>query len=260
MWLEYLLLIAYTHILNHGYFWVLQSWNEVICKVIHPRNLPEYKWHWALKACSQSSETNDETRKWPMEVWMIWSRSFFRSSQDPWSNLCLCVWFHQLNTGTISTSPCKSKGKVLWEWRKLEGNLKKLFTVLQVNLQANGYSLKQSAFNRVSHQLNTRTRNFLKQMETERNGKRRARKKAETWIKISLYAHEILKTPYDIVAEMKATEDELRKANDQLQTTVERQAASLCEQLVEEWTNGNKGRYLCDPDHWQQRRHLSKIQ
>lgn len=151
-------------------------------------------------------------------------------------------------------------GNVLWEWRKLEGNLKKLFTVLQVNLQANGYSLKQSAFNRVSHQLNTRTRNFLKQMKRERNGKRRARKKAETWIKISLYAHEILKTPYDIVAEMKATEDELRKANDQLQTTVERQAASLCEQLVEEWTNGNKGRYLCDPDHWQQRRHLSKIQ
>lgn len=151
-------------------------------------------------------------------------------------------------------------GNVLWEWRKLEGNLKKLFTVLQVNLQANGYSLKQSAFNRVSHQLNTRTRNFLKQMKTERNGKRRARKKAETWIKISLYAHKILKTPYDIVAEMKATEDELRKANDQLQTTVERQAASLCEQLVEEWTNGNKGRYLCDPDHWQQRRHLSKIQ
>ena len=41
---------------------------------------------------------------------------------------------------------------VLWEWRTrtLEGNLKKLYAVLQRNLRLNGYLLEESAFNRVS--------------------------------------------------------------------------------------------------------------
>ena len=36
-------------------------------------------------------------------------------------------------------------GKMLWEWRKMEGNLKKLFVVLQANLRPNGYRLEESA-------------------------------------------------------------------------------------------------------------------
>ena len=35
-------------------------------------------------------------------------------------------------------------GNVLWEWRTVEGNLKKLYAVLQRNLRLNGYLLEAS--------------------------------------------------------------------------------------------------------------------
>ena len=41
-------------------------------------------------------------------------------------------------------------GKILWEWKKLEGNLKKLFAALQANLRSIGYTLEESAFDRVA--------------------------------------------------------------------------------------------------------------
>ena len=50
-------------------------------------------------------------------------------------------------------------GKILWEWKKLEGNLKKLFAALQANLRSIGYTLEESAFDRVSNLLNIRTNN-----------------------------------------------------------------------------------------------------
>ena len=74
-------------------------------------------------------------------------------------------------------------GNVLWEWGTLEGNLKKLYAVLQRNLRLNGYLLEQSAFNRVSVLLSTKTKTFVDKIKKENNGKRRRRKKAETWKK-----------------------------------------------------------------------------
>ena len=50
-------------------------------------------------------------------------------------------------------------GKILGEWKKLEGNLKKLFAALQANLRSIGYTLEESAFDRVANLLNTRTNN-----------------------------------------------------------------------------------------------------
>ena len=48
-------------------------------------------------------------------------------------------------------------GKLLWQWRKLDGNLKILFAVLRANLRVIGYTLEESAFDRVT--------NFPKQAE-----------------------------------------------------------------------------------------------
>ena len=50
-------------------------------------------------------------------------------------------------------------GKLLWEWKKLEGNLKKLFAAPQVNVRSIGYTLEESAFDRVANLLHTRTNN-----------------------------------------------------------------------------------------------------
>ena len=64
-------------------------------------------------------------------------------------------------------------GNVLWEWRTVEGNLKKLYAVLQRNLRLNGYLLEESAFNRVSVLLGTKTKTFVDKIKKENNGKRR---------------------------------------------------------------------------------------
>ena len=69
---------------------------------------------------------------------------------------------------------------VLWEWRTVEGNLKKLYAVLQRNLRLNGYLLEESAFNRVSVLPSTKTKIFVDKIKKENNGKRRGRKKADS--------------------------------------------------------------------------------
>ena len=59
-------------------------------------------------------------------------------------------------------------GNILWEWRKLHGNLKKLLAVLQANLRPNKYRLEESAYDRVSNLLNTKTRTFVNKIEAEK--------------------------------------------------------------------------------------------
>ena len=48
-------------------------------------------------------------------------------------------------------------GKILKEWKKLEGNLKKLFAALQANLRSIGYTLEESAFDCVDRTNNNCT-------------------------------------------------------------------------------------------------------
>ena len=125
-------------------------------------------------------------------------------------------------------------GKLLWEWRILsEGNSKKLCDVLQANLRPIGYSLEESASDRVANLLHTKLKSFLNKLKEERNGKRRERKKTETWSKMALYPEEISRTPYDIVTEMSGKENELRHQNKELQDAVAEQAENLFETLKE---------------------------
>ena len=88
-------------------------------------------------------------------------------------------------TGNDPTLCLQRHGNVLWEWRKLDGNLKQLFAVLHANLRLNGYRLEESAYDRVSNLLNTKTRTFVNKIKAEDNGKRKERKKSETWMKLS---------------------------------------------------------------------------
>ena len=91
--------------------------------------------------------------------------------------------------------------KLLWEWRRLGGNLKKMFAILQANLCVIGYALEESVFDPVAQLLNVRTKTFLNKLKEEKNGKWRDKKKAETWIKMALHPEEISQTPYNIYSE-----------------------------------------------------------
>ena len=78
----------------------------------------------------------------------------------------------------------------------------------------------ESAFNRVSVLLGTKTKTFVDKIKKEDNGKRRRRKKAENWIKLFLYPAEISHSPYDILTEQ-------TEKLDQLDATVQEQVAEL---------------------------------
>ena len=81
--------------------------------------------------------------------------------------------------------------------------MKKLCAVLQRNLRLNGYLFElESAFNRVSVLLCTKTKTLVDKIKKENNRKRRRRKKADTWIKLFLYPAEISHYPYDILTEL----------------------------------------------------------
>ena len=138
----------------------------------------------------------------------------------------------------------------------MEGNFKKLFAALQANLRSIGYTLDQP-FSRVANLLNTRTNKFQKNLKEEKNGKRREKKKAESWIKIALHPEEISRTPYDIVAEMSEKENELRRENNDLQDAQAEQAEQLYEALKEVHAEKHRGRNASDVCHKQQQRHRS---
>ena len=87
---------------------------------------------------------------------MTWTRSSFQSSPGP--------TFANTYGGTI----CKRRRQELfpankWEnfvgMEEVEGNLKKLFAALQANLRSIGYTVEESAFDRVANLLNTTTNN-----------------------------------------------------------------------------------------------------
>ena len=78
----------------------------------------------------------------------------------------------------------------------------------------------ESAFNRVSVLLSTKTKTFVDKIKKEDNGKRRRRKKAENWIKLFLCPAEISHSPYDILTEQ-------TEKLDQLDATVQEQVAEL---------------------------------
>ena len=53
------------------------------------------------------------------------------------------IWSRHLLMGTILKFCLQINGNILWEWRNLDGNLKKLFAVLQANLRPNEYTLER---------------------------------------------------------------------------------------------------------------------
>ena len=133
----------------------------------------------------------------------------------------------------------------------MEGNLRKLFAALQANLRPIGYTLEESAFDRVANLLNTRTNKFQKKLKEEKNEKRKEKKKTESWIKIALHPEKFSRTPYDIVAEMSQKENELRRENNDLQDAQAKQAEQLYEALKEVHAERHTGRNFLDVCHKQ---------
>ena len=111
------------------------------------------------------------------QLQIIWTR---RELVEPLVQPLLVHMVAPFVNGDDKNFSLQINGKLLWEWRKLNGNLEKLFAILQANVRLIGYTLEESAFDRVANLLNTRNKKFVDKLNEERNGKRRKRKKDET--------------------------------------------------------------------------------
>ena len=72
-----------------------------------------------------------------------------------------------------------------------------------------GYQLIASAEERVGRAIGTSIRRFWMKIQTTKNGKKRKRLKAETWLKLmAIKPEEVERTPNDVLADGRNVEEE----------------------------------------------------
>ena len=87
-------------------------------------------------------------------------------------------------------------------------------------------------------------------MQSTKDGKKRRRLKAETWIKLAIRPEEIKQTPDDVLAQL--TQD-----NSRLRATVEEKAADLYDEMRQGLAHS--GKEFTEVGAKQQHRHLTQI-
>ena len=140
-------------------------------------------------------------------------------------------------------------GEALWDWRdvSMPGTL---FELLQASILPLGYQLHDSARERVGDSVARSVRRFREKVQSNTNGKKRKRLKAETWIKLGIKPEEIKHTPNDVLAL-------LNRANGNLHDTADKSAelyAEMRERLA------HSGKDFTEVGKRQQNRHLTQIQ
>ena len=140
-------------------------------------------------------------------------------------------------------------GEALWKWRDVcrPGTL---FELLQASILPLGYQLHDSACERIADVLARSVRRFREKVQSSRNGNKRKRLKAETWIKLGIKPEEIKQTPNDVLAQ-------LNQANGNLSATAEK-SVELYAEMQERLAHA--GRDFTEVGKRQQHRHLTQIQ
>jgi len=70
-----------------------------------------------------------------------------------------------------------------------------------------GYQLKASGQERIGNALAESIRRFWRKVQGTKDGKKRKRLKAETWVKLAIKPEEIERTPFDVLAETRNVEE-----------------------------------------------------
>jgi len=133
-------------------------------------------------------------------------------------------------------------GEVIYNWRQVHGRPQTVFDLLQRSILPLGYQLKASGQERIGNALAESIRRFWRKVQGTKDGKKRNRLKAETWVKLAIKPEEIERTPFDVLAETR---------------NVEEKAASLYEEMRQELAH--RGKDFTDVGKKQQHRHLTQI-
>ena len=99
--------------------------------------------------------------------------------------------------------------------------------LLQASILPLGYQMTESARERVGNTTAESIRRLWRKMQSTKDGKKRRRRKAETWIKLATRPDEIKQIPNDVLAQL--TED-----NSKLRAAVEEKAADLYDESAPE--------------------------
>ena len=137
-------------------------------------------------------------------------------------------------------------GDATWKWREVYGRTRTVFDLLQQSILSLSYKLTESSSEHVGKVVSQTIWRFRQNVQAITDGKRRKRKKAETWIKVAVKPDEILWTPDDIMGELNRCCANVEKVAE-LHDEMRRELAHSGKEFHEV---GNK----------QQSRHLSQIQ
>ena len=98
-------------------------------------------------------------------------------------------------------------GEVIYNWRQVHGRPQTVFDLLQRSILPLGYQLKASGQERIGNALAESIRRFWRKVQGTKDGKKRKRLKAETWVKLAIKPEEIERTPFDVLAETRNVEE-----------------------------------------------------
>lgn len=90
----------------------------------------------------------------------------------------------------------------IWKWQEIYSCPGIVFDLLQLSILPLGYELMESSRDRVGNAVATSIRRFWQKIQDITDGKRRQRKKAETWIRVVVKPDESQRTPDDIITEL----------------------------------------------------------
>ena len=88
--------------------------------------------------------------------------------------------------------------------------------LLQASILPLGYQMTESARERVGNTTAESIRQLWRKMQSTKDGKKRKRIKAETWIKLAIRPDEIKQTPNDVLAQLTEDNSKLRAAVEEI--------------------------------------------
>jgi len=124
-------------------------------------------------------------------------------------------------------------GEVVYKWRDVYGRPRTVCDLLQASILPLGYEMTESVRERVGKTTAESIRRFWRKMQSTKDGKKRKRIKAETWIKLAIRPDEIKQTPNDVLAQL--TED-----NSKLRAAVDEKAADLYDEMRQRLAHSGK--------------------
>jgi len=112
-------------------------------------------------------------------------------------------------------------GEAAYKWREVYRQPRTVFQLLQRSILPLGYQLMASAEERVGRAISASIWRFWRKIQATKDGKKRKRLKAETWLKLAIKPEEVERTPNDVLADSRDVEEEAASLYEEMRQNLE---------------------------------------